>query len=266
MTSLTILKSLVLLVVHFIIYSAGLDHSEDVHLKNNTTKSQKFLDKIHLKKTIWKECSNTYSLTCLKLDIVSWVNTMDEEETLDVLPGISLVRENNSVSLNSSNEMMELSRDFSNDPRGRLDAFLYKQISTYLDTHSLRINFMNKEMAESARAKKGKKDGGMGMMLAAGAMMKGMLMALAMGGITAIAGKALMTGLISLVLSGIIGIKALTQGGHKSTTYEVVAKPVHTQSVSHSESHEQGHYGHSSYGRSFDLPPPFLLSNPSYKK
>lgn len=87
------------------------------------------------------------------------------------------------------------------------------------------------------------------------------------GGIAAIAGKALMTGLISLLLSAVIGLKALTQSDHKQTTYEIVSKPIYTQSHSHSESHEHGGhggFGHSSYGRSFDMPLPLGL-NPEYK-
>lgn len=97
-------------------------------------------------------------------------------------------------------------------------------------------------------------------------MMKGTLMALALGGIAAIAGKALMTGLISLLLSAIIGLKSLHHGGHKQTTYEIVAKPIYTHSNTHSVSHEEhghGGYGHSSYGRSFDMPLPLL--QPDYK-
>lgn len=84
------------------------------------------------------------------------------------------------------------------------------------------------------------------------------------GGIAAIAGKALMTGLISLLLSAVIGLKALTHSDHKQTTYEIVSKPIYTQSHTHSESHEHGGYGHSSYGRSFDMPLPLGLS-PEYK-
>ncbi|KAJ8952326.1 hypothetical protein NQ318_017220 [Aromia moschata] len=85
-----------------------------------------------------------------------------------------------------------------------------------------------------------------------------------MGGLAALAGKALMTGLISLLLSAIIGLKSLSGGGGK-TTYEVVSKPVYTHSASHSASHEDyGHHGHSGYGRSFDMPLPLGLQ-PEYK-
>ncbi|KAJ8952324.1 hypothetical protein NQ318_017218 [Aromia moschata] len=168
---------------------------------------------------------------------------------------------------------------FSNDPEGNLDIFLIEKITSYLNSHSLRFDLSSKNTIGTARGKGGgggtrggggggKGGGGIGgILLAAGAMMKGTLMALSLGGIAAVAGKALMTGLISLLLSAIIGIKALTYHGHKSTTYEIVSKPIYTHSNTHSVSHEDhghGGYGHTSYGRSFDIPLPLGLQ-PDYK-
>lgn len=66
---------------------------------------------------------------------------------------------------------------------------------------------------------------------------------MAMAGIAMLAGKALMTGLMALTLSAIIGLKSLTSGGSKKTTYEIVAKPVYSHSQSHSTSHEDHHGG-----------------------
>ncbi|CAG9817460.1 unnamed protein product [Phaedon cochleariae] len=233
------------------------------------------------KKSLARDCASTYSSTCLKLDIVSWVDKLNEQDSYSVLPGVSVIRENTSARANTAEMVAELARDFPNDPDARLDAFLMKKVTSYLGSHSLRLDLLNKNTVETARKKgggglggqggggggSGGGGGGMGMMMAAGAMMKGTLMALALGGIAAIAGKALMTGLISLLISGIIGLKALTSQGHKSTTYEIVSKPIYTHSASHSVAHEEhGHpgYGHSSYGRSFDMPLPLGLQ-PEYK-
>ncbi len=81
--------------------------------------------------------------------------------------------------------------------------------------------------------------------------MKGMLATMAMGAIAGIAGKALMTGLMALTLSAIIGLKSLTSSGEKKTTYEIVAKPAYSHSQSHSSSHENhGHHSIPVYGRS----------------
>lgn len=85
------------------------------------------------------------------------------------------------------------------------------------------------------------------------AMMKAMLMSLALAGVAAIAGKSLMTGMMALLLSAIIGLKSLASGGEKKTTYEIVSKPVYTSSHTHSSEEHHGHgYGHSGYGRSLD--------------
>ncbi|XP_050304722.1 collagen alpha-1(XVII) chain-like [Anthonomus grandis grandis] len=235
-------------------------------------------DKSEYKKSLSRDCANVYTATCLKLDIVSWVDKLSEDDDFNVMPGVSLVRENGSARSSTADIVAELARDFPNDPDARLDAFLMKKVTSYLNSHSVRLDLFNKNAVEEGRGRGGGGGGGggkgggggggggMGMMMAAGAMMKGTLMALALGGIAAIAGKALMTGLISLLLSAIIGLKALTHQGHKSTTYEIVSKPIYTQSHTHSESHEGhgGHYGHSSYGRSFDMPLPLGL-RPEYK-
>ncbi|KAJ8931934.1 hypothetical protein NQ314_015106 [Rhamnusium bicolor] len=222
-------------------------------------KTQFILTKSEYKKSLSKNCTNTYTAICLKLDLVSWVDKLNEEDNYSVMPGVSVVRENNSAIANTADMVTELARDFPNDPDARLDAFLMKKVTSYLNSHSVRLNLSNKHAIDTAQGRGG--GGGMGgMILAAGAMMKGTLMALALGGIATLAGKALMTGLISLLLSAIIGLKSLAHHGHKSTTYEIVSKPIFSHANTHSVSHEEhghgGGYSHSSYGRSFDIPLP----------
>lgn len=79
-------------------------------------------------------------------------------------------------------------------------------------------------------------------------------MSIGLGGLAMLAGKALMTAMMSLLLSAIIGIKSLSSGG-KSTTYEIVSKPIYSHSHSHSTAHEDvgGAYGHSGYGRNLNV-------------
>lgn len=223
------------------------------------------------KKSLSRDCVNVYTATCLKLDLVSWVDKLNEEEKYNVFPGVSVVRENDSVASSTADIVAELAREFPNDPDARLDAYLMKKIASYLNSHSVKIDLLPEDSLVTARGKGGGGGGGgkggggqIGMFLAAAAMMKGTLLALALGGIAAIAGKALMTGLISLLLSGIIGLKALTHQG-KSTTYEIVSKPVYSHSNSHSVGYEDHHaYGHSGYGRSLDVPLPLVLQ-PDFK-
>lgn len=80
----------------------------------------------------------------------------------------------------------------------------------------------------------------------------GALGAAALGAIALLAGKALMTALMSLLLSALVGLKG--HGGHKSTTYEIITKPEvsHHHSHSHEEHHEHEHGHHGGYRRAYD--------------
>lgn len=113
-----------------------------------------------------------------------------------------------------------------------------------------RIKSINSDFFFFSARKKDK--GGMGGMMAAMMMMKGTLGALGFGALAMLAGKALMTGLLALMLLAIIGLKSLASGGEKKTTYEIVAKPVHSVSHTHSSEEHGGHYS-GGYGRSLDL-------------
>lgn len=236
--------------------------------------------KSEFKKSFSRNCDTGYSLTCLKLDIVSWVEKLNEEENYSLLPGVSIVRENvTSRNANTADIVADLAREFPNDPEARLDMFLMKKVSKFFDSHSIKLKLWSENGIDGASARKGggggygggggkKGDGGgMGYLLAAAAMMKGTLMAIAMGALAALAGKALMAALMSLVLSALAALKGGGGGGGK-TTYEVVAKPVYTSSHSHSVAHEDyggGGGGHSGYGRSFENKPLPLGLQPGYK-
>lgn len=81
----------------------------------------------------------------------------------------------------------------------------------------------------------------------------GTLAAAALGALALLAGKALMTALMSLLLSALVGLKG--HGGHKSTTYEIITKPEvsHHHSHSHEEHHEHEHGHHGGYRRAYDV-------------
>lgn len=93
----------------------------------------------------------------------------------------------------------------------------------------------------------------MGNLMASVMMIKGTLGALGFGALAMIAGKALMTGLIALMLSAIMGVKSMQGGGEKKTTYEILTKPVYTTSHSHSSEEHHAGGGYSGYARNMDL-------------
>lgn len=130
----------------------------------------------------------------------------------------------------------------------------------------------------------GKKDKGMGGLIAMAMMMKGTMMAMGklilqivtehflikikstgLAAVAALAGKALLAAMVALTLAAIAGLKSLTSGGEKKTTYEIISKPVYSHSHSHTTGHSGGggggghggsheeaaHGGYGGYGRSF---------------
>lgn len=206
------------------------------------------------KRSLQRDCSKQYTVTCMKLDLVSWVERLSEDDNFQVVPGVSLVRDANSARANTADLVAELARDFPNDAEARLDAFLLKKVTGYLNTHTIRLRLFDEDDKQIVSARK-RKGGGMGGIWAALMMMKGTMGALGMGALAALAGKALMTGLMALMLSAIVGLKSLAGGGHKQTTYEIVSKPVYSHAHTHSTSHEEiGHHGggHQGWGRSYD--------------
>lgn len=107
----------------------------------------------------------------------------------------------------------------------------------------------------AGRRKKNRMSG----LLAAGLFSGGTLMAVGLSAIAALAGKALMTALLSLVLSGISAFRGSGDSGHKSTTYEIITKPVvthaHTHSAEVQHEHGGGHHGYAAYARSIESNP-----------
>ncbi|KAF3424480.1 hypothetical protein E2986_06031 [Frieseomelitta varia] len=226
-----------------------------------------------LASTLSKDCGKSYSATCLKLDVVSFLDRLSEQEDISILPGVSVIKENGSASMPASEVVANLARDFPNDVEKRLDAYLIHKVGSYLHSHSISIKLFDPRTFEAARnfneetlAQLGlgggqssvgtgrkKEKGGMNGMMAGLMMMKGTLGAIGFGALALLAGKALMTGLMALMLSAIVGLKSLASGGEKKTTYEIVSKPVYSSSHTHSSEEHHGHgYGHSGYGRSLD--------------
>lgn len=76
------------------------------------------------------------------------------------------------------------------------------------------------------RGKKGKYD------MHAAIWSAAMLAALAFSGLAALAGKAMLTGALALVLSLVCLLKGCG-GGHKAAHYEIITKPAHLHDVEH---------------------------------
>ncbi|KAL7296227.1 hypothetical protein TKK_0010764 [Trichogramma kaykai] len=221
-----------------------------------------------------KDCVKTYTSTCLKLDIVSFVDRLSEQENLGILPGVSVIKQNSSgaASNDAPDVVANLARDFPKDVDKRMDAYLMHKIGTYLNNHAISIKLFDPRTFEATKKfndaamqqldfgeKKShdvesgrKKDKGYGSMMAGLMMMKGTLGALGFGALAMLAGKALMTGLMALMLSAIVGLKHLSSGGDHKTTYEIVSKPVYATTHSHSS---EEHHAYPGYARNLETAP-----------
>lgn len=96
--------------------------------------------------------------------------------------------------------------------------------------------------------------------MTAGLFSGGTLMAVGMSALAALAGKALMTALLSLMLSALAAMRGGgDSGGGGKTTYEIIAKPIVTHAHTHSSEvqHEVhgGHHHAYAYARSLDFAP-----------
>ncbi|KAJ8715389.1 hypothetical protein PYW07_009871 [Mythimna separata] len=225
-------------------------------------------------RTLHKECNSLLNSKCLKIHALSFLEDLSSRDELNLLPGLSIIKENQTGNTPSPEEMAaELSRQFPGKSEEKLNRFLLYRLQDYLDGHSLRYRLLDpqttKEAMDMAKGDKesvgrksgggggggfgGGKGGGGGALLAAALMMKGTLAAAALGALALLAGKALMTALMSLLLSALVGLKG--HGEHKSTTYEIITKPEvsHHHSHSHEEHHEHEHGHHGGYRRAYDM-------------
>ncbi|XP_055618238.1 uncharacterized protein LOC129763322 [Toxorhynchites rutilus septentrionalis] len=140
-----------------------------------------------------------------------------KEKSLHVLPGVEIAQ------IVRSDEERE--RAF-NEIDGT-DEGLLGRLSRYLVDHELKINLGalvdNSKLQDAMRStildvgdveEARKKDKGLGMVMVMGVMMGKMLGALGLGGVAMLALKALAVSMMALLLSSILGLKKLSEGGH----------------------------------------------------
>jgi hypothetical protein len=116
-----------------------------------------------IKKIMSKGCAHRYTLTCLKLDVVSLVDRLSETDKYQLLPGVIVVRDNSSAENGSDDEesatsrkfpvdlVASLARDYPNDVDSRLDAFLIRKVGQYLNSHSITVKLFDEESFARAR-------------------------------------------------------------------------------------------------------------------
>lgn len=114
--------------------------------RNNVAKTpEEFMEKV-----VNKGCASKYTATCLKLDVVSFVDRLAAADNYQIVPGIVIVKENVSSQL-PAEVAASLAKEHPNDIDARLDAFLMKRVTSYLSSHSINFKMFDKESFANAR-------------------------------------------------------------------------------------------------------------------
>ncbi|XP_050533823.1 uncharacterized protein LOC126901432 [Daktulosphaira vitifoliae] len=200
--------------------------------------------KYNMKKIMWKRCISKNYVTCVKLALVHLVDRLENTNgTYSLMPGITVTNSNLSEIKDSTAPYLTTGRELSDN----LDGYLANKINNYFNSLMLNIKLLDDETARnlqkfsdvatdvSVQSGRGKKQKYAQSILLAGWVTGATLLVIGMKAIAVLAGKALMTALLSLLLSGLSSFK----GGHsepKSTTYEIVTKPVYSHS--HTNDHD----------------------------
>lgn len=116
-----------------------------------------------------KECNSFLSSKCLKIHVISFLEDINSRDELNLLPGLSIVKDNLTAPSSTEEMAAELSRQFPGKPEEKLNRFLLYRLQDYLDGHSLKYKLLDpqttKEAMEMAKGDKesvGRKSGGGG--------------------------------------------------------------------------------------------------------
>lgn len=156
-------------------------------------------------------CDKIYTLACFKMDAANWIDRFGVNREFIIIPGVKMVA-SKSVKMQNNDIPWEAARQFPEDADSRTNQYLLRKIVKFLDNYSLNVNLsmvLNDQSEVSARAKD-KKIGDTKTVFTSGIMIIAVFTKLALWGLAVLGGKALITSAISLLFSGILGIKELT--------------------------------------------------------
>uniref|UniRef100_A0A2S2PUH1 Uncharacterized protein n=2 Tax=Schizaphis graminum TaxID=13262 RepID=A0A2S2PUH1_SCHGA len=220
-----------------------------------------------MKKAMWKRCVSKNYVTCAKLALVHLVDRLERaNNSYSLVPGVTVSSEkyhDRTDDDNNGGGDVAAQRNTVRDSSEAFDRLLVDKLGRYFSTLTLNVKLLDDATVQSVRklgeaaadasiqSGRGKKQKYAQSILLAGWVTGAMLLALGMKAIAVLAGKALMTALMSLLLSGLASFRG---GGHsepKSTTYEIVTKPVYSHSHSTAEdTHAAGSQNNPTYRRS----------------
>ncbi|XP_075210476.1 uncharacterized protein LOC142317811 [Lycorma delicatula] len=241
------------IVIFFVLVTIarGASFIETISENDVSTESQiqnfndSFADGIKTTKLIVKKtCLQEYSSACLKLDLIKILDRLSISEPLQLLPGVTLIQK-------PADSPPPVNLRLQDSPR--LDNYLYRRVNSYLRSLSLNVQILDDnvlkrlktfgegaiELFEPHNEVTARKRNKMNQAFwIAGLLSAGTMLAMGMSAMSAMAGKALMTSLLALMLSAFAALK-----GHndekKSTTYEIITRPIITHSHGHGHKHSE---------------------------
>jgi Protein of unknown function (DUF1676) len=102
------------------------------------------------------KCDTSYSLMCLKLDILSLIDKISTTNTeFNLASGVTLVRENNPNKTQNSKIVSELARAFPDSPEKRLNGFLLAKVQDFIQSYSLKLKLMSDDSTGIFESRKG---------------------------------------------------------------------------------------------------------------
>lgn len=103
-------------------------------------------------RSLHKECTGVnLSAKCLKIHVLSFIEDLSSRDELSLMPGLTIVRENQTSGTPSPEEMAaELSRQFPGKPEEKLNRFLLYRLQDYLDGHSLKYKLLDPQTTKEA--------------------------------------------------------------------------------------------------------------------
>lgn len=110
------------------------------------------------KSSVKLKCEASYTLMCLKLDILNLVDKLSTTSTeFKLMNGITLVRDPNRNKTQNLKIVQDLARAFPDNPEKRLNGFLVAKLQDVINSYSLKFKLISNDAVEAFQARK---DGG----------------------------------------------------------------------------------------------------------
>lgn len=109
---------------------------------------------------VQRGCVARYTMTCLKLDALSVLSRMAVPASYDLLPGVTIHRQQDAASGAVVDLPVDLVRSLATDSRAdrRLDEYLMTRFGNFLDSHTVQVHLLDLQPVASLRRAFGDSD------------------------------------------------------------------------------------------------------------